>query len=360
MLLTFWFCFGTNTVVNGFVFSEVIGDGQFAYPSNTREAAIAIVAVWAGAYLAGVAVGLVVSTKFALWHVINSVVAGYLLAALLHLFIIGPFPTIPISSFGVLRDLASLEPLPVYYTFALMILVLGPVLVGVATYTGYLVAKEYPNLRLLMMPTVNIPAFLVAILVPASMMMVIIGSLNACDTDNLFGFKGIGSLQVDELCDYDDKQVQTASYRQLVNNVNRSLPFNEQETVPTILIFYLDLLPNALVNAVLALLVGVLIGFTRHTTTRDIALSAALGMMAYISLMLILVSILKPSSSARVDYTPVYNDRLGNLSDPDVVIFLTLWIIPPLIAAASAFAIHTLREMSTDQRPAIAPLGASE
>lgn len=335
--------------MNGFVFTEIIGDGTFAHPSNTREAAIAIVAVWAGAYLAGVIIGLAVTTMFSLWDVITSVIAGYLLAALLHLFIIGPFPNVPTNSFEVLRDLVSLKPLPVYYTFALMILVLGPILVGVATYTGYLVAKEYPSLHLPTIPTVNATAFLVTILIPISIMMSVIGSLNTCDFDNILGFKGIGNFQVADVCDMDDKQRQTASYQQLVENVNRNLPFDDQETFPSILIFYLDLLPNALVNALLALVVGIFIGLTRHTTASDVAFSAGLGMIVYIGLTLVLVSILKPTSTTRVDYTPIYNDRLGDLSNPEPVIFLTLWIIPPLIAAASAFAVHILREMGNAQ-----------
>lgn len=352
MLLTFWICFGANTLLNQLVFTEIIGDGIYTYPSNTREAALAIVAIWGTAYLVGVLAGLTANTPaVSIWPTINSVIAGYLLATLLHVFILGPFPNTPANSFGVLRDLVSLSPLPVYYVFILMTLVLGPVLVGVAVYTGYLVASEYPFFRLETQPVIYAAGIIFAVSAPLAIMLMIIGTLNACDTDDIAGFKGIGDFRIADVCNHKEKQDLTVGYQRIVRDVNQSLPFSEQETVPTILIFDLDLLPNPLVNALLALMVGISLGLQRRIAPSNLALSAGLGMIVYISLMLILVTILKPTTTIHVDYTLVYDDRLGNLRQPDTVIFATLWIVPPLVAAASAYATTILRQILANPTP---------
>ncbi len=343
VLLTFWFCFGASTALNGLVFTEIIGDGAFQYPVNTRETAIAIVAIWSSAYVIGILVGLTSNApQTPIWHYINSVVAGYLLSTVLHIMFIGPFPNTPANSFGVLRDLVSLAPLPIYYIFVLMTLVFGPILAGIATYTGYLIANELLDFKFQSAFTIHANIFIFAFFAPLAIMMFFIGTLNVCNTEEILGIKGFAGLQIGDYCDYDNKQTLTVSYQRLANSVNQSLPFNQQETVPTILIFYLDLLPNPLVNALLALFCGVVIGLKRRLNGIDIAFSAGLGMLTYIAMMLIITSTLKPTTTANINYAPVYNDQLRDLSHPDGIVFLTLWIIPPLVAVASAFATHIL------------------
>lgn len=337
MLYTFWFCFGLITIVNSIILSQIIGDGSFIYPESTREAATLIVVIWGAAYIAGIFVGLVAdTTKHSIWKYVGSVVAGYLLATTLHVILLGPFPGTPADSWQVVLDLFDLRPLPTYYTFILMTIVLGPLLVSVATYTGYILANEFTGLRIDsnrvgLYPTV----ILFCAIAPLTIMMPIIGTLNVCNIDTFFG------ISVSELCDYDEQQSQATSYQRLVRNANNDLPIQEQQTVPTIIIFYLGLLPNPLVNALLALFCGVLVGLKRTWHGPSLAYSAGWGMVIYIVMMMLLVTVLKPTAST-IDFTPIYNDRLGDLSNPDLIIFSTLWAIPALIAMSSAYATHTL------------------
>ncbi len=337
VFLTFWICFGTIILLNSFVFTYIIGDGTFTYPSSTRDTAYSIIAIWGTAYVVGIVTGLTANTPtVSIWHVISSVVLGYLFAITLYVMILGPFPNIPTDSFGVLRDLVSIEPLPVYYVFILMSLVFGPILIGVATYTGYLVANEYLQLKLKAVPNLQPITIIFATIAPLSIALMLIGGLNVCDIED-----GLSNLS--DICSYEDEQALLRSYQRQVRNVNQTLPYNEQETVPTILIFHLDLLVNPLFHAFLALFIGGIIGLKRNASPTVHAFNAAIGTMIYITLALILNEIFKPSTGGYIDYSLVYQDRLGDLAHPNAIVFMTLWSIPPIVAGASAFAVSTLR-----------------
>jgi hypothetical protein len=331
VLFTTWLNLGLFVLLNGLILREVISeDGQIVLPTSTQDAVWLVVVMWLVAYVSGFIVGLQWGVERR--DLIGSSVVGYLIAACLHIAFIGIFPGTPTNSFDVLRSLVSFEPLPVYYVFAVLCLVLGPVVAGLAAYTGNLMAGEFAALRLSPQIGVDPIATIFAALLPVSVMLLAVSMLNYRDLD--------------------DVQQITNDYQVIIDQYNDQRPFNEQEPTPPIVFLHLDRLTDILYYAGLAFVVGVLIGVKRLIpSVWQSTLSAMLGLGVSMLLMFLLLDVIEPDTTPNINYEDIYTDELGTLRAPDPETFALFWFLPPTIAGLTALVLRLILNVSTSRQP---------
>lgn len=322
VLFTIWFNLGLFVLLNSVVLRDIIATNDtITLPTSTQDAVWLVVVMWLVGYVSAFIVGLC-------WEaprrdLIGSSVLGYLIAATLHLALLGVFPGTPINSFNVLRSIVSLEPLPIYYIFVFLSLILGPVVAGLATYTGTLVAGEMYALRLPARTSVDPAAVIFATLLPVAAMLMAIGILNVRDLD--------------------EQKAVTRDYQIIINQFNENVPFNEQEPVPSVVFLHLNSMTSLLNYIGLALIVGLLIGIKRVIRSPwQAGLSAMLGFGVSMLLAFLLLDLIEPDTTPNVNYTDIYTDELGTVRAPNVSTFAQFWFIPPLVAGATAFGLHLL------------------
>ena len=289
--------------------------------------------IWVVAYAIGFGLGILYPKDRT--KIISSTVLGYMIATTLHLMFLGVFPGTPTNSFDTLRDFVFLKPPPIYYTFITLVMLFGPVVIGLATFTGTLVSTEISARRENLQLHINSSAALFAIIFPLSLMIMTVGLLNYND--------------------FEEVEATTLEFQGLVRTINTEIgSVQDREPVPTLLFLHLDLLTSITLNAALAILCGLLIGIKRTIADSKIAaLSTFVGFSIYIMLMLILLDIIAPNSTATISYESIYNDRIDSMRAPELVAFAVIWFIPPLISGTTAFITHMV--MNTQHvTPAIA------
>ena len=333
VLLTFWACLGLYLAINSVILEEVIktstacqpeGSAQVVaneirLPTCTRESVWIIVSMWLSAYVIGFIVGL---ANFAPRRdLIASSILGYLMATSLYLFFLGTFPGTPTNSFDVLRDFASFSALPNYYIFIFLTLILGPVVIGLATYTGILISNESEKLRIGSSISLSPFATIFATFIALSVMLLIVAIPNAANIDEV--------------------EQTTRDFRRIVNNYNQTsgLGLNDQETVPVLVLSDLDLATNIFFNSIVAIFVGLIVGTKRTLDSpTQAAMSAAGGIAAYVIVMFLIVELIEPKNTAAIDYSSVYEDDLGSLPALSAAPFIAFWVNGVWLSGATAFA----------------------
>lgn len=317
VLFTMWFNLGFFVLLNSIVLRELVtSDDGITLPTHTRDAVWLVVVIWLVAYIASFIIGF--TRGIPRRDLIGSSVLGYLIAIFLHLSFLGVFPGTPTNSYDVLRDFVSLEPLPIYYIFTFLTLILGPLVAGLATYTGTLIAAETDGTRLPQHITVDASAVIFAAIVPFSVMFL--------------------ALAIANLDDLEEVEETTHDYRLIVEQYNEGLSFDQQEPVPEIVFLHIDDVLRTVYFVLLALVVGIIIAAKRTIISPvQAGLSAALGVGISMLMTLILLEIIEPSSSSAINYRDVHADRLGELLAPSVENFAFFWFVPPIVAGATAF-----------------------
>jgi hypothetical protein len=319
-LFAAWWCFGFGTIISTLILRTLRDDGNAAIqlPTNMRDAIWLVLGLWATAYVAGTLIGMLhrwaIGQRGPMW----SAVAGYLAGAGLYLVFLGSFPGINQGSvFDVVSALVSLDSLPAYYTFVILVLLVGPAIVAVAVYTGSLIAHE---IRIdLTPPRLDPQAVVFAAVIPVALLAIIVAWLNLRDAD-----------AIDDIRRYAE-----------VNTIN----------LPPVLILHLDIVISPVANIILAAGAGILIGLRQSGKTPfDTAVSAGLGLAVHILAIFVLEAILGDYtfSSEVTEFEGQFSDNLGDLQAPDLVFFILLWLTVPLAGGTSAFAFHSLREPPPD------------
>lgn len=315
VVLSMWITFGLSTILNSIAFKNSENEfGIVQLPQTMREAIWLVLGIWGSGYLAGFIVGLMYRDLRSKGTVMRSVALGFTIGIGFRLLFINVFPTTPTTGFGVVRDIFQLRPLPVYYTFLLLTLVVGPALTALASFTGLLLAQEWKDL-FVAIPRfqINSQSVLLSALLPLTIILLILGVSNVYEADTAREIRQLAELR--------------------------------EISTPPFFILYFNTLSNPSINMILGAFVGILIGLSYAANNRtNAALSASLGIMIHVLLVILFEEIFAP-------YTPTqeqsvefaYTDHL-NLITTDIVFFALLWAGPILTAAASAFAVHNIRD----------------
>ncbi|NDJ84948.1 MAG: hypothetical protein GYB66_03590, partial [Chloroflexi bacterium] len=259
-----WSTFGLGTILN----SAALRLMEIDVPDSMPEAIWLVIGIWLGGLLAALTVALIEPSPQQRFATVGGVAIGYSIGALLRLAFVGVFPGLPASPFAALVDITRLQPIPVYYGFLLLVLVIGPTLVGVTA----LIARGDAELHLSrrrrgfevrLAPRADVDsappqlmldpqAFLFAAFVPLALWVFLLGLLNWRDYDLAKDLRYQSSLI--------------------------------GQSVSSILILNLDTLINARTSIVLAGLAGSAIA-ARPIEPKRAALNAGLGLAIYVVLL---------------------------------------------------------------------------
>jgi hypothetical protein len=314
-----WISFGLSTVLNSIAFKNSLdSSGLVQLPQTMRDSIWLVLGIWGGGYLAGFIVGLMYRDFQTKSIVMRSAALGFTIGIGFRLLFINVFPNTPTTGFGVVRDLFELRPLPVYYTFLLLTLVVGPALTALASFTGLLLTQEW-NATVFDVPRfqINPQSVLLSALLPLTVIILILGVANIYQSD-------------------------------AAQDIQRLAQLREAPT-PPIIILYFNTLSNPSVNMILGAFMGILIGlsYTANSHT-NAALSVGVGLMIHVLLIVLFEEIFSPyapTEGQSIEFA--YTDDL-NLITTDIIFFALFWVGPIITAGASAFAVHNIRDAFSD------------
>lgn len=312
VVLCAWLVFGLSTYLNTKTLRTINTepDDFIFLPTTIREAIWLVLGIWLAAYIASAVVGFLHHKEVDKGRVTASAVLGYWIGLVLHLIFLNTFPYTPTNSFSMILDLVNLHPLPVYYSFILLTVIVGPLIVALSAYTSILFAKEMDE----WLPDIQTDARMVLVMaaLPLAMLFVRIGFYN-----------------------YNHMELTNALWVQ-ANRTSRDVsPF---------IILRLNLLIDAQLAMATLSVIGAFIGY-RFTARNSIsaAVDALMGGAIYVLMIMVLKQLLTPYADPNIPSEFV--DYLGSLQAPNEHHFMVLYFIPPLLGMAAAFAIHLLRSV---------------
>ncbi len=315
VLLCLWLTFGAVTVLTSLALQQIADPVRL--PETMREAVWLVLGIWITAYLVGAVIGFLHADQASRRRIMGSTILGFLIALGLHLMFLNTFPGTPRDGFGVFLDIVNLRPLPTYYAFILLTLVIGPGIVALSTFTGLLLAQEFRSY----LPPLQIEGRIVLFnaLAPLSLIIFVLGALNQRNDGRI--------LEI-------------------------FLEARQTDTVlEPVILLDLDHFINPTIHMIIAAIFGIGIGLLHIARSRTTAaLNTMLGLGIHVTLVIIFAMLLAPHGP-----TQDFANHLGSLQAPDVLFFVALWFGPPLVGAGAAFAFHNLRDVlfSGNQRYAV-------
>lgn len=312
VFLSAWLVFGFSTYLNTKTLRAVntSPDDFIFLPETLREVIWLVLGIWLAAYIASAIVGFLHHKAIDKGRITASAVMGYWIGLVLHIIFLNTFPNTPNNSFSVILDVANLRPLPLYYTFILFTVVVGPLIATLSAYTSILLSKELDD----WLPNIQTDARMIIVMavLPLALLLFRIGYYN-----------------------YDHQ----AWANQLWIEANRT-----SRDVTPFIILNLNLLIDAQLAMATLSLLGALIGirFTAPNAA-SAAIDALIGGAIYVLIVMLLKQLLVPYADPNIPSEFV--DHLGPLQAPTERHFVLLYFIPPLLGMAAAFSTYLLRSV---------------
>lgn len=308
-----WMTFGVATVLNGLALQPLNdifpGYGAVNVPDNMREAIWLVLGMWAGGYLAGFLGGLLQERPGYESSIVWSAVLGYEIGAVLRLILIGYFPDVPHEAFTEALDIFYLNAAPTYPTFLLLVLIFGPLMVGLAAVTGSFTAGGALT-KFIPTPKIDATTAVGAVLLPMTLLFLRLAYLNYRDIDLSPGVQAGGG--------------RTAG------------------------ILYIDTLVNPIFNMLVVAFLGIRFGrayFKRFQTSVIYGVGA--GVMIHLLVLAVVYQVL-----TMYEPTPGTEHDL-HLLLPDIPFFIIFWLGPVAVTMIVAFMFQAILQALFGDEPQI-------
>jgi hypothetical protein len=147
-----WMTFGFSTILNALALlplnSGYQRGGVVNLPANMNETIWLVLGIWLSGYFSATMVGILNRDTTQNRTIIYSTILGYWIAVICRLILINVFPIrtnsfgqevplLPVDPYDVAQGILTLDGVYTYHTFILLTLVLAPILIVIATLTGY-------------------------------------------------------------------------------------------------------------------------------------------------------------------------------------------------------------------------------